>query len=227
MSGRSSRTKGATGGFKICTKCGEELPATGEYFPLGKVTGVPNSPCRKCRADRLREWREANKEHVKEYAKQYQANHRPEKRARDKVYRETHRDTFLACMRRWYEQNKEYAQQQNKEWAAANEDKMRQYKRDWNKRNPDYCRMNARLRHARKRTNGGVLTQEDVKGQYIRQNGKCFYCGKKLNDEYHIDHVTPVALGGTTSPENIVVTCPKCNFKKNSKHPMDFAGIML
>ena len=85
----------------------------------------------------------------------------------------------------------------------------------------------ARNRKARKVANGGTHTAQDVRDQYDRQKGKCFYCHIKVGDRYHVDHVVPLMLGGSDGPENLVIACVPCNAKKSYKHPMDFAGILL
>ena len=82
----------------------------------------------------------------------------------------------------------------------------------------------SRNRRAKKIGNGGVHTAADIKAQYDRQRGKCFYCGRDVGDNYHVDHVVPLALGGSNGPENLVIACPECNGKKRAKHPMDFCG---
>ena len=52
---------------------------------------------------------------------------------------------------------------------------------------------------------------------FLVTNGKCFYCGKKLNfNNYHIDHFIPKSKGGKGG-DNLVPSCPDCNlFKFNS-----------
>lgn len=91
-----------------------------------------------------------------------------------------------------------------------------------------------RNRHARKRAAPGTHTAADVRAQYKRQKGRCFY-GRKVNPDcavslkagYHVDHVTPLVKKGSNGTENTVLTCPSCNLRKGAKHPMDFAGRML
>lgn len=53
-----------------------------------------------------------------------------------------------------------------------------------------------------------------------RDNHSCRYCGATAPDvRLHVDHVTPVALGGTDSPDNLVAACIDCNFGKSSSSP--------
>lgn len=50
-----------------------------------------------------------------------------------------------------------------------------------------------------------------------RDNHTCRYCGATAQDvPLRIDHVTPVALGGTDTPDNLVTACEPCNSGKSS-----------
>jgi hypothetical protein len=53
-----------------------------------------------------------------------------------------------------------------------------------------------------------------------RDNHTCRYCGGKAPDvALTVDHVTPVALGGTDGPGNLVAACRDCNAGKAASHP--------
>lgn len=54
------------------------------------------------------------------------------------------------------------------------------------------------------------------------QKNKCINCFTQLND-YHIDHIMPLSLGGDNSIKNIQLLCPPCNLSKHAKHPIDWA----
>jgi hypothetical protein len=50
-----------------------------------------------------------------------------------------------------------------------------------------------------------------------RDENTCQYCGQKAPDvPLQIDHVIPVALGGSDSPSNLVTACRDCNSGKSS-----------
>ncbi|GAA2966729.1 HNH endonuclease [Streptomyces enissocaesilis] len=50
-----------------------------------------------------------------------------------------------------------------------------------------------------------------------RDNHTCRYCGAKApNVPLRVDHVVPVALGGTDTPANLVTSCEPCNSGKSS-----------
>lgn len=53
-----------------------------------------------------------------------------------------------------------------------------------------------------------------------RDNHTCRYCGASAPDaKLTVDHVTPVALGGTDDPSNLVAACRDCNYGKASTSP--------
>lgn len=53
-----------------------------------------------------------------------------------------------------------------------------------------------------------------------RDNHACRYCGAVAPDaKLTIDHVTPVALGGTDTADNLVTACEPCNSGKTSSTP--------
>lgn len=53
-----------------------------------------------------------------------------------------------------------------------------------------------------------------------RDDYACRYCGLKAGQtELTIDHVVPVALGGTDEPGNLVACCKDCNAGKTSSAP--------
>lgn len=53
-----------------------------------------------------------------------------------------------------------------------------------------------------------------------RDNHQCRYCGAAAPDaKLTVDHVTPVALGGSDDPSNLVTACADCNGGKTSIAP--------
>jgi 5-methylcytosine-specific restriction endonuclease McrA len=108
--------------------------------------------------------------------------------------------------------------------------------RDWYaKRSPEYKRQKSaqydrekktvhnRNRDARKRNAPGKHTHADVARLYDVQSGRCIGCAAPLvksgKGKYHVDHVMPLALGGSNWPDNLQLLCPPCNFSKNDAHP--------
>lgn len=64
-----------------------------------------------------------------------------------------------------------------------------------------------------KRVRYAVLTRDNFTCQYCRANGP--------DTKLQVDHVVPVALGGSDDPSNLVTACEPCNSGKTSTSPTD------
>lgn len=52
---------------------------------------------------------------------------------------------------------------------------------------------------------------------------RCVYCAEPLAlEEATLDHVHPLARGGTHSPGNVVTACARCNRLKGDQLPQEF-----
>jgi 5-methylcytosine-specific restriction endonuclease McrA len=83
--------------------------------------------------------------------------------------------------------------------------------------------MGEQRRRARKRAAEGSHTVDELKALFQRQRGKCAYCGVSIRNGYHIDHVIPLARGGSNWIANIALACAKCNLTKSATDPIVFA----
>lgn len=98
----------------------------------------------------------------------------------------------------------------SKKWKAVNKDKVQEYNR------------NAK---AMRKGAEGIHTAQDVRTILTRQKYKCAECSQSVRKKSnrHVDHIMPIALGGTNWPSNLQVLCAPCNLSKNAKHPLDWA----
>lgn len=78
------------------------------------------------------------------------------------------------------------------------------------------------LSHGKIDTRGYGLTSRIAVPQKVkafvfeRDGNQCRYCGSD-DGPFHIDHVFPVALGGSNDPENLTVACCDCNLSKGAR----------
>ena len=103
---------------KVCTKCGEEKPATTEFFykKKGGRLGL-QARCKVCHgatvkcyrkehkeeiAEYNKRWREQNPEKVAEHRKRYYKEHKEEIAEYKKRYREEHSEKLRVNNARWY-----------------------------------------------------------------------------------------------------------------------------
>jgi len=53
-------------------------------------------------------------------------------------------------------------------------------------------------------------------------SGVCHYCGEKFKpSELTMDHVVPLARGGSSTKNNLVPACEQCNKKKKLETPVE------
>lgn len=98
--------------------------------------------------------------------------------------------------------------------------------RTWRARNVERCREQAILdgcrRDARKKENGGSPSRGIRRLLFEFQRGVCVYCESPLTPAAHLDHIMPLALGGSSDDENLQLLCPTCNVAKGMTHPVEF-----
>ena len=71
------------------------------------------------------------------------------------------------------------------------------------------------------------ITNIVIKDILDSSSGKCAYCGKDCEGNYHIDHILPVSRGGSNDRENLCLSCPNCNWSKNDKTAEEFMEYRL
>src|SRR6266699_6774860 len=165
--------------YKYCPKCQQEKPATLEYFYSHKGYGRYGlcSECKDCRAL----YRKAHFEELRTYHRQQELKNLDRNQARRKAYRESH--------------------------AEENRRRTSEYERPHTeKKASEFSRTSSNNRRARKKAARGSFTVADVRSQYQRQKGKCYWCHEKLA-KWHVDHIVTLARDGSNGPENLVITC--------------------
>ena len=79
------------------------------------------------------------------------------------------------------------------------------------------------IRRARKKSVFVSREIPTVVSLLVEQGGKCANCGVKPQRQVHVDHIMPLALGGSHEERNLQALCQSCNQRKHAKHPLDFA----
>lgn len=191
--------------MKTCKKCGST-----EFY---SIKGC--KPCARSRAAKYRSknpekvkiilsgWYINNVQRQKEYSAEYRLKNKEkikEKKAASYILKADINRAYVAA---WRKKNPNYI----KEYGAANKDKGR---------------IKEHNRRARKKSNGGQLSKGLAKKLFKLQHGKCACCGLLLSDNYHMDHIMPLVLGGKNEDNNIQLLTATCNLQKHAKHPIDF-----
>lgn len=171
-----------------------------------------------CRASRLKD-----PEKFKSANKRWREKNRDYLLAAKKEYAQKNREKVLLAKKRYYLENREKCLTQSRIHHAENKDRYRELSREWREQNRDKVRLNNRRRKEKVKSAEGFHDVEDIHNLYSMQKGKCAGCFKKLKGkDYHVDHVQPLALGGTNWPSNLQLMCPTCNMSKGGRPAEEF-----
>lgn len=208
--------------MKICSKCNAEKPKT-EFSKLSAVKSGLSGECRSCASVRGAKWRLANKEKLIKYRKENKD--RIDEYSREHYKANKERKVYIG--RKWCAANRDKISEISRKYREGNKEKMDERFKKWRAANSEKIAENNRNRSARKRNAEGKHTNAEIKSILECQRGMCANCSVKLfksgNRKYHVDHIMPLALGGSNWASNLQCLCPTCNLRKNAKHPADWA----
>jgi 5-methylcytosine-specific restriction endonuclease McrA len=145
---------------------------------------------------------------------------RPCHNERQKRWNEANRETIRQINKRYYDSNAKALREAIKLNRENNREYYREYLKRWNEANREAQRTYKHNRRARIKSSG-KLSKNIAQRLFTAQKGKCACCKIKL-ENYHIDHIMPLALGGLNVDNNVQLLCPPCNLSKGAKHPVDF-----
>lgn len=219
---------------KHCTRCGEEKPATLEFFYWNKTRNNLYPHCKSCHNDLT--------------MAKYVPKRIPKETVKEGYRRCSHCQKEFLANREWFYANKKsktglsswckhctnlipkHQRQMGIFPKKPRTERHRQQDRD-RRKTPEYKSNKRASNHtykARKKNAQGTHTGKDIDIQFRSQRGKCWHCGKKLDpDDYHVDHLTPLSRGGSNAADNIVITCPHCNMSKNDRLTHEWNGRLL
>jgi hypothetical protein len=188
--------------IRPCVKCGgTERYARGDCKACVKVASAA--------------WQAANPDKVKASKRKYAA---------------ANREKGAIASAAWSSANRDRRRATNRDWAAANRERQRAHSRTWASNNKEARRINEQNRRGRKAEVGGKISKDLPAKLFALQKGRCACCKAPLGDDYHLDHIMPLALGGSNTDDNMQLLRPVCNMQKHAMHPVDFMqrrGLLL
>ena len=207
---------------KTCAKCGEDKPL--DVFHAGRAR------CKACRSEEARAWRIANSEMHAANRYRYIGSEAAFKRGNY----QRHADAYAARQRSRAEA-----------LAARTEEQMLADQARLRPTGAKRCRRClsslplANFSRARRTSDGladscrpcsnnsrHLLRKAMPHWEALGINPRtCTYCGVALDStaaQLHVDHVVPVAAGGTDDPSNLVPACRSCNCSKGDKPLSDW-----
>jgi 5-methylcytosine-specific restriction endonuclease McrA len=216
---------------KYCSKC-KAAKAVGEFHCNRRMPDGLAVHCKVCSAARGAAWYVANTEKVRAQGAAWRAANPEKYKARKAAWRRANPDKAKASDDAWRAANPIKAAAIRAAWHKANREKSSAVSVAWCKANPDRARAKDHRRRARELSAPGSWTKADIATLLRQQGGKCAHswCCVDITEKRHIDHVIPLARGGTNDPRNLQLLCARCNRRKGTKHPIDFAqlhGLLL
>jgi 5-methylcytosine-specific restriction endonuclease McrA len=193
-------------------KCGDCKPCKAAWYAVNKEKALARNAV----------WHAENRELANARSSAWHAANREKSLASKLAWYSANREKELAARSDRYAANREKAKAKSLAWTAANPERHAKNRAAWNAANPEKRRIHKQNRLSQKRANGGKLSSDLSAKLFKLQRGKCACCGLPLGDNYHLDHIMPIALGGANEDSNIQLLRQRCNNQKHAKHPVDF-----
>lgn len=143
---------------------------------------------------------------------------------RTKLWAERNPDRKRAHAQKWRDANPEQWRESNRRSKVANQQKYTDRQRADYAINPEKYRTVERKRRAQMHGSDGTHTAADLKEILEAQGHRCAYCRADLKRATkHVDHIVPLARGGSNGRANLQYLCAPCNHSKSARDPADFA----
>lgn len=208
---------------KTCKRCGDTKPLADFSHSTKENRDGYSGVCRSCTRARKKAWAEENRDHVRAYHREWSGLNQD----KTKATRAKRADKKAEYDVRYVAENRERRAAVGLAWQRNNRERWYAYVSKWRAAHPEHVSARRAARRALVAGAEGSHTQDDIRRQREAQGDACYYCGTSLSDGMHVDHMMPLALGGSNGPENIVCACPTCNLRKGAKHPERFLSEML
>jgi len=152
----------------------------------------------------------------------------PEKeRKRSRLYKAANAERVIEYGRAHYAENAEKMRERCRIYREKNPEKVVETRKKYVSANLDKYAAKARNRRAMLRSAEGKHTAADVRRIFEHQRGLCANCKIKIaksgSHKLHVDHIVPLALGGSNWPSNLQCLCQSCNVRKLAKDPFEWA----
>lgn len=195
---------------RTCTKCGS---TTNGFHKNPMYTDGLHPHCKVCRAAvaRKRAERETPEQRQERLRKAAEYRARPERKARQ-----------LQLTKEWQLRNPELAREVSRKADRRRSQAKSEYGKTWRKENREVVAAHSRNRRAMVKNCEGSHTADDVQWLLQTQRYKCAVCRQDIKRKYHVDHIEPLAKGGSNDKTNLQVLCPTCNNQKHAADPIDF-----
>ena len=235
------------GEMKRCSKCGEEHPATLEYFSKqsrNKTCGL-NPRCKICSNVDQKSFRDNNHDAVSKYRKRYFQENRCTILAKNKKWadknkvnrslynkkwREENKERVTINLKRYYQENKEEVKKNASEYRKNNSEKIIQWRKIYYEDNKERILIANTIYHKDNRERYAIIRER--RRSRKRQLPSTLISEQWNKCKLHFDngcaycgkklplsqdHFIPIVDGGEYTHNNIIPACRSCNSSKGAK----------
>lgn len=161
---------------------------------MSKAKTFEGKPCKRCLKTTRYESNRACVECARAYDRERYTRMSPEELEKRYAYNAEYRKD---------PNNRRVAAERTRKWAEENREHVREWHRRYRQENRQKVYAWIRDRRAKKNGAPGRHTADDIQEIGAKQGWRCAWCGDRCGHEYHVDHVIPIAKGGTNGPENL------------------------
>jgi 5-methylcytosine-specific restriction endonuclease McrA len=171
-------------------------------------------------------WRVNNPQKVKDTSAAWYTEHRAESNAKSAAWRADHHEEITVYEKARYAADPDKVRAKTRARYAIDPEKVKATISAWRAANPEKHRAIVRANNTRRRARevGNVFEPYDRADIFERDEWVCQLCNLPIDPELRypdpgfgtIDHVTPLALGGSDEPTNVVAAHLVCNLRKGT-----------
>lgn len=199
-----------------------------------------NDPLRKNKSKLYQhEYYLRNREKVLTRTHKRQKENQEHEKLRQKLYYQSHKENYIKRAKKYQQQKallrvpvvlptpEEIRNRKNirsREWAKKNPERLKYLNKRWKSEHKDIIRIRDNHKRHQRRAQKKCSSFESkliISWMKIWKNKKtvsCYWCQSRQHPSLcHLDHIIPLALGGTHSMNNLCISCVHCNQKKHSK----------
>lgn len=181
-----------------------------------------------------RRWKQNNIEHYRAYRREYHAEHPEIKRAHRKTDYARHAERYKARAKEWAQENPERCLAAQHRFHERNPDaakgymekaiakdpdahyqKVRVKAKEYRQENPQKVRIAQGNCRAQRKKATGRFTNEEWSALCDKYGHQCLCCGCVCKPS--IDHIIPLARGGSNLIDNLQPICVRCNKWKHTR----------
>ena len=171
---------------------------------------------------RKKAYRQEKKEEIKAYNKAYRKENEERMKARDKAYREENKEKIKASNKAYRKENEESMKARDKAYKEENKEKIKAQDKAYREANKDRYSAYSAKRRALKIVALLPTTDNELVKNIYKQAKEM---SEKRGEEYHVDHIIPLSIGGAHHQDNMRVITAKENLEKNDKYAPELGGV--